>query len=217
MTTVYEWAQSVKGDLVSLQEKHGIPALFAAAQMAHESAISGGNSLSSLATECQNYAGLKWATWQGQFGCKPARYGTWEEIDGVATAVEDAFCASPTWETWLEVYASLLTADRYRPALAFAHDPLLYGFHVWQAGWATDSRYIVGIARWMAALWDIYQDTIPGKAPARRPVTIVDGEGKELCQGWLEGSRTIAPIRPVWEGVGRTLEWQEEGPKVILK
>lgn len=65
---VIEWAEAVKPDLVKLQAETGIPALWAAAQMCHESANNGGASLSDLALSAQNYAGLKWAEWQREFG-----------------------------------------------------------------------------------------------------------------------------------------------------
>jgi len=218
--TVYEWAQSVKADLVALQARTGIPALWAAAQMAHESAVGGGQGLSELATRCQNYAGLKWASWQSSYGCTPAKFGTWEEIGGVATAVEDAFCSCPSWEVWLQVYAGLLTGNLYGPALAYKQDPLLYGFHVWQNGWATDSRYIVGVAKWMTALFDLYADTLPTRtveAPAPTPVVILNAEGKELAQGWLDGSRTVVPLRAIAEGLGKQVEWNPDGPKVTIR
>jgi hypothetical protein len=64
--TVLEWAASVKPDLVKLQQETGIPALWAAAQMCHESA--GGDGLSGLASQAHNYAGLKWAEWERQYG-----------------------------------------------------------------------------------------------------------------------------------------------------
>lgn len=50
---VVEWAVSVKPDLVQMQSTQGIPALWAAAQMCHESANDGGASLSSLALDAQ--------------------------------------------------------------------------------------------------------------------------------------------------------------------
>lgn len=65
--TMLEWAESIKPDLVKLQQETGIPALWAAAQMCHESA-NGNDGLSALAREAQNYAGLKWAEWERQYG-----------------------------------------------------------------------------------------------------------------------------------------------------
>lgn len=218
--TVYEWAQSVKPDLVALQERTGIPALWAAAQMVHESAVRGGQDLSELATRCHNYAGLKWAGWQKGHGCTPARFGTWEEIGGEAVSVEDAFCSCPNWEVWLQVYAGLLTASLYRPALAYKHDPLLYGYHVWKSGWATDSRYITSVAGWMTELWPMYEDALPTRVvqpPEPIPVAILDSAGRQLAQGWLDGSRTVVPLRAVAEGLGRTVEWDPNGPKVTIR
>lgn len=66
--TILEWAESVKPDLVKLQRETGIPALWAAAQMCHESAVSGGAGLSELASQAHNYAGLKWSEWERQYG-----------------------------------------------------------------------------------------------------------------------------------------------------
>lgn len=214
---VVEWATTVKPDLVRLQQETGVPALWAAAQMAHESAVDGGDALSELATKHHNYAGLKWAEWEKGFGCAAATMGTWEEISGNAVSLEDSFCSCPSWEVWLQVYAQLLDFDRYRPAKAFGHDPLLYGFHIWQGGWATDSRYIVEVAGWMTRLYELYSDTLPAApAPAPQPVAIVGPDGRELCQGWLDATRTVVPLRPLWEGLGHKLQWEPEGPKVIL-
>lgn len=112
-----EWAVSVKPDLVRLQDETGIPALWAAAQMAHESAS--GQGLSELARKAHNYAGLKWAEWQRKYGCSPVSFGTWEVLDGSRVDVQAAFCSCPSWEVWLKVYAALLTGNHYRPALAY--------------------------------------------------------------------------------------------------
>lgn len=212
--TVVQWARSVKPALVSLQLQHGIPAAWAAAQMAHESAVDGGRGLSALATGHHNYAGMKWAEWQHSFGCRPVRMGTWEEIAGVATAVEDAFCSCPSWETWLKVYSHLLTGVLYRPALAFAYDPLLYGVHIWQAGWATDSRYVTGVARWMTWLANDYRDTWP--KPLWRNVPIVAEDGRLLCNGHLAVNETLVPVRSLWTETGGRVDWINDGPRVIL-
>lgn len=66
--TILEWAASVKPDLVKLQQETRIPALWAAAQMCHESAVNGGADLSGLARDAQNYAGLKWSEWEREYG-----------------------------------------------------------------------------------------------------------------------------------------------------
>lgn len=204
--TVVRWARSVKSALVALQIQHGIPAAWAAAQMSHESAVDGGRRLSELATQHHNYAGLKWAEWQRGYGCRPVRMGTWEEIGGVATALEDAFCSCPSWEVWVRVYSDLLTSARYRPALTFAQDPLLYGFHVWQAGWATDSRYLTGVAKWLTWLSNDYRDTQP--RPEWREVAVRRTDGELACTGWLAVNQTLVPLRPFWEQTtGKGLTW----------
>lgn len=213
--TVVQWARSVKPALVGLQMQYGIPAAWASAQMAHESAVDGGRRLSDLATQHHNYAGLKWAPWQRSFGCRPVRMGTWEEIDGVATEVEDAFCSCPSWDTWLMVYADLLMSARYRTALAFAQDPLLYGVHVWQAGWATDSRYVTGVANWMTRLRNDYWDTLP--RPEWRQVAVKDGAGDLICTGWLAVNQTLVPLRPLWEQATKgSLAWDQEAYSATL-
>jgi hypothetical protein len=220
---VVEWARSVKADLVRLQQKTGIPAHWAAAQMAHESAVDGGAGLSELALKAHNYAGLKWAEWQRAYGCVPVTYGTWEEVGGQRVDLSDAFCSCPSWEVWLKVYGDLLSGHYYGPSLAYAGDPFLFGWGIWQAGWATDSQYLVGTGHWMAALYAEYKETLPALPSAGEPavtpetVTIADDHGKKLCEGWLEDSKTVVPLRALTEGLGYTVEWQPDPPMVILK
>lgn len=221
---VIEWAQSVKQDLVKLQQETGIPALWAAAQMCHESAVDGGDGLSGLAREAHNYAGLKWADWEKTYGCEPVTYGTWEVLNGQEVDLNDAFCKCPDFQTWLKVYGGLLTGHLYSPALQYASDPFLYGYQVWQGGWATDPNYLVGTGAWMARLFDIYADTIPSSPKAqvavalqKETVTVKDGDGNTLCEGWLEGEQTVAPVRKLAEALGLTVEWDEATQTVTLR
>lgn len=213
--TVLEWAKSVKPDLVKLQATHGIPALWAAAQMCHESAVGGGSGLSELAAKANNYAGLKWASWEAAYGCSPVNYGTWEVLNGQRVDLTDAFCSCPSWAVWLQVYAGLLTSSTYSPALAFAADPLLYGLQVWQCGWATDPAYLTGVGWWMQQLLPTYEDTLPVNSNQQvaatvqppSPVTVKDSAGNVLCQGWLEQSRTVVPLRDLAEKLGFGVDW----------
>lgn len=210
--TVIDWARSVKPDLVRMQQQHGIPALWAAAQMAHESAVDSGTRLSELARLHHNYAGLKWADdgWQAEFGCKPVRMGTWEVIDGQAVDVIDAFCSCPDWHTWLRVYAALLTGPTYKAALQYAAAPLLYGWAVWRAGWATDPAYVAAAASWVARLWPDYADSLPD--PPRPAVAIRDAGGRTLCAGWRQAGRTVTPARDLAEAMGLQLTWDAGDP-----
>ena len=143
-------------------------------------------------------------------------------LNGQNVDLVDAFCKCPDWATWLTVYSSLLTGSYYGPALRYAGDPFLYGYHVWKAGWATDPNYLVGTGAWMARLYDLYADTlVPASAEAaataeRRPVPVRDGEGKPLCDGWLDGDKTIVPLRSLAEGLGYTVTWDEETETVTL-
>ncbi|MBP2019011.1 flagellum-specific peptidoglycan hydrolase FlgJ [Symbiobacterium terraclitae] len=216
MNTI-DWAVSVKPDLVRLQRERGIPALFAAAQMCHESYNTQTGGLTELASKCHNYAGMKWAPWQAEFGAYPVVYGTWEHIDGSDQRVSAAFAAFPSWEHWLRAYASLLTADRYRSALQFAADPLLYGLQVWQYGWATDPNYAVKLGLWMAQLWSHYADTLQGAPAARTPVPIRDAGGRLLTTGWLDGDRTAAYLRELAEAMGQVVDWQASEPAAIVR
>lgn len=211
MSAITEWVISKKADLVALQQATGIPAWFMAAQMCHESYSDGG--LSGLARLHHNYAGLKAARWQQEYGCTAVRMGTWEEINGEAVNLTDAFCKCPDWATWLRVYSALLTGSLYRHALAYAHAPLLYGFQVWEAGWATDSRYIVGIARWMAELAPWYADTQP-LAPYPKVKVVTEG-GRIICEALKVNDRTIAPVRALSESLGQVVDW--DGARVIVK
>ncbi|HYG58296.1 MAG TPA: glucosaminidase domain-containing protein [Symbiobacteriaceae bacterium] len=209
---IRDWARSIKPALVDLQARTGIPALFAAAQFCHESHVNGG--LSRLATDHHNYAGLKWAVWQAEYGCQPVRMGTWEVIDGQRLDVVDAFCSVPSWAVWLEVYAALLTGDRYGQAREYAADPLLYALHVWRSGWATDPAYLAGIGGWMSLLWADYADTIP--RPPRQVVTVTDAGGRHLCDGWLELDRTAVFLRDLADSQGLQTEWYPGGPTARL-
>jgi len=212
-----DWARSVKPDLVRFQRERGIPALFAAAQMCHESHNTQTGGLTELAARCHNYAGMKWAPWQAEFGARPVVYGTWEHIDGTDHRIDAAFAAFPSWDHWLQAYAALLWADRYRVALPFAADPLLYGLRVWQAGWATDPNYAVKLGGWMAQLWPHYADTLPWAPGARLTVPIQDAGGRLLATGWLDGDRTAAYLRDLAEALGQVVEWRAEESAAILR
>lgn len=207
MKTILDWAISVKPDLVALQRETGIPALFAIAQFCHESYNTRTGGLTELAERCHNYAGMKWAGWQSEYGAKPVVYGTWEVIGGQDQRISAAFAAFPSWEAWLRAYTSLLMADRYRGALAYAAVPLLYGYHVWRAGWATDPEYVVKLAGWQAELWEHYADTLPGAQVARTEVPILDVGGRLLATGWLEGDRTVVYLRDLATAFGQEVAW----------
>ncbi len=227
-----EWAKSVKADLVKLQEKQQIPALFAAAQMCHESAGSSARGLSELAEYGNNFAGMKWAEWQRQFGCEPVTMGTWEVLDGQHVDVEDAFCKCPTWEVWLNVYGTLLNKSIYQPAQQYFLDPLMYARKVAQCGWATDPNYVLRIADWMELLFDAYADTLvfapggqaaasvqaPVKAPdpTPAPIPVVFG-GQKICDGWIQNDRTVAPLRQLAESLGYRASWDPTAKAVTIE
>lgn len=211
---VLDWARSVKNDLLKLQQETGIPALWAAAQFVHESCVRGGEGLSDLATKCHNYAGLKWRDWQKEYGCSPVNMQTWEVIGGERVDLSDAFCSCPDFATWLKVYSALLLADRYKPALAYAADPMLYGWMVWKSGWATDPNYIASVGNWLTKLYDDYKDTIV--EPTRQAVPVEDAGGACVAEGWIQYNRTVVLLRPLLESLGYQVEWVQDGPKVII-
>jgi hypothetical protein len=200
-----EWARSAKADLVALQTRTGIPALFAAAQMCQESAH--GDGLSGLALNARNFAGLKWSSWQEPFGCTPITYGTWEYLNGQNVTVNDAFCSCPSWQVWLQVYATLLTGSFYGGAIAYKGDPLLFGYHVWKTGWATDPAYLQGLAHWMCALMDDYRDTISPAPVVPAPVNVTVNGAKVACGGSMVDGHTIGHLRPLAEALGATVGW----------
>jgi flagellum-specific peptidoglycan hydrolase FlgJ len=204
---VIEWARSVKPGLVNLQNAKGIPALFSAAQMCHESSLPGGAGLSELALKAHNYAGLKWAEWERDYGCEPVTYGTWEVLNGQRVDLQDAFCKAPSWEVWLQLYGDLLTGKYYGGALNYRHDPFLYGFHIWQAGWATDPAYLTALAGWISQLYPDYADTIP-LAPYQ-VVPIRTGGGRRLASGLLVNGSTLAPARRLAESLGQKVDWKD--------
>jgi hypothetical protein len=203
LSQILDWARSVKADLVKLQNETGIPALFAAAQMVHES--NSGGELSGLARR-HNYAGIKARDWQKKFGCGSVPLPTWEEIDGKPQQVMADFCTCPDWQTWLKVYAALLTGTTYGGALQYAADPLLYGGMVGRI-WATDSVYLPKLMTWMLALWPDYADTIPAPPWASVTVAYPDGQAKGQLQ---PDGRTWAPLRVIAEASGATVGWDGE-------
>lgn len=220
------WAREVRAELVELQQRSGIPAAGAVVQMVHEAFNPGGQSLSRLAADYHNYAGLKWADWQRDYGGRPVSMTTWEEIDGKAETLEDAFGAFPDLGHFLRAYERLLTWPRYAGALAYAGQPLLWLHQVWGAGYATDSRYLAGLGAWMRATWSAYRDTLPA-APiaAGRPVAILDAGGRRLCEGWLmdpdgpgpEPERTVVRLRDVAGGMGLAIDYDSGGPAASLR
>lgn len=219
------WAEQVKPDLVELQVRSGIPAAGAVTQLLHEAWQPGGLVLSRLGSEFNNFAGLKWAPdgWQREFGGRPVSMTTWEEVDGSAETVEDAFCAFPSWTQFLAAYERLLTWPRYAGALVYAQQPLLWLHQVWAAGYATDSRYLIGPGRWLAAAWPDYQDTLP--VPPRRPVAVLDAAGSRLCEGWLadpdgpgpEPHRTVVRLKELADAMGLVIEYDPGGPAAYLR
>ncbi|HEY3367764.1 MAG TPA: glucosaminidase domain-containing protein [Symbiobacteriaceae bacterium] len=228
-----EWARSVKDDLVHLQQLTGIPALWAAAQHCHEGFNDDG-SMSRLFAVDNNGAGLKWADWQEQYGCTPVTYPTqeWDPGAGRMIEVNARFCHCPSWDVWLQVYAHLLSLDRYLPAYQFKADPYLFGAALWAAGYATDPRYLAGrdddgnatgIIVWLMRLWPIYVDTLPAITPGRS-VEIRTRAGGHLAMGWLmdpdgpgaASPRTVAFVRELEEAQGLVVEYDPAGPAVIL-
>lgn len=143
-------------------------------------------------------------------------------LGGQRVDLTDAFCKCPDWATWLKVYGDLLTGRFYGPALHFAGDPFLYGYHVWKAGWATDPNYLLGTGAWIARLYDLYADTlVPSSTQVaagseRRPVPVRDGAGQPLCDGWLEGDKTVVPLRTLAESLGYTVTWDPATESVKL-
>jgi hypothetical protein len=217
--TVIEWARSVKADLVRLQQEKGIPALFAAAQMCHESAINGGADLSELAKKAFNFSGLKAARWQrDEFGCGVVNMATWEVYSGKRADVVDGFCACNSWEHWLKVYAALLTGDYYGGALAYNSDPMLYGAHIWLRGWATDTAYLTGLAHWMTVLYDDYKDTLPKKVdtPIELPAKVTVNGADVPCGAFVRAGHTFVHVRPVADALGASVEWNQATQTVEL-
>ncbi len=170
-----------------------------------------------------NYAGMKWSEWQRAYGCRPVHMDTWEVIDDRRMDLTAAFCSCPSWEGWLQVYAALLPSERYRPALQYAADPMLYGIHVWRLGWATDPAYIAGLSGWVSLLWPDYANTV-ATPPVGRPVEIRTESGKRVATGWLrdpdgpgpEGHRTVARVAELVAGLGLVHRWDPDGPAVYI-
>ncbi|MGE5675281.1 MAG: hypothetical protein ACM3XM_15635 [Mycobacterium leprae] len=135
-----DWARSKKADLIRLQQETGTPALWAAAQMCYESAVDGGEGLSEFAARTNNYARLKWAEWQRDYGCQPVQYDTHDVVNGQTVTRKETYCACPTWQVWLRVY----------------------GQELCRAGRSADPQYNAGVAEWMARLAAAYTETPRG-------------------------------------------------------
>lgn len=228
--SILTWAREIKPDLVRLQAETRIPALFAAAQFCQESYDRDKpDELSDLARLHYNYAGLKFASWQLQFNCQSVDMRTNEVLNGASVSLDAAFCSCQNnggWQTWLKVYASLLTGSYYGPALGSAADPMLYAAQVWRRGWATDPAYLTGISTWMVQLLPYYAETLPAVLPALgRPVAVLDAAGRRLCEGWLqdpdgpgpEPDRAVVRIRDIAEAQGLGVEYDSGGPSVYLR
>lgn len=200
-----EWARSTKAGFVRLQSDHGIPAIFAAAQHVHEGFNSDG-AMSGLARDDFNFAGLKWVEWERTYGCTPVTYPTSEYIDGKWVKVEAQFCHCLSFNVWLKVYADLLTSDPYKDHLQYRMDPLLYGYMVGRT-WATDPRYVVGIANAMALVWDDYADTLPQRKYPSANVR-VDG-GLVECEATIVNGKTFAWLKPVVQAIGAVTGWSD--------
>jgi hypothetical protein len=214
-----DWAKAIKPLAVTLQAAGGPPALWTAAQACHESCGSGGKP-TGLAATYFNLWGIKAADWQRQFGCGAVRLDTFEYVDGKREEGPDWFCACPDLETGFKVYAALLGFERYALAKTWRADPLMYGLEVWRSGWATNPEYITGewgVPYWFKALWPLYQDTLPVREvaalqPPRVLVEIKNGRGRKLVTGWLDGTQTVASIRPLLDSLGYSIDWQP-GPR----
>lgn len=201
------WAAGKKNDLLGIQNTIGIPAIHSAATFCHE-AFNPDGSLSELAEKHNNYGGLKWAPWQEAYGCKPVVYGTWEVLDSEAVEVEDAFCSCPGWTTWLSVFNTVLRFQRYHPAYAFVSMPLLFSYHVWKGGWATDPNYLGKIAEWMAKLHPIFEDTYP--RPVWRPVPIeVVGESGQISGVLSPEGKTLVGLRILASTLGCSVDYKD--------
>ncbi len=208
------WARKLEPDLVALQRETGgrISAAGGVTQFIHESFNPGGAVMSRLAAEFNQLAGMKWVGgWQVRHGGRPVSMATWEEVDGERQDLVDVFCAFPSRSHFLEAYSELLHFDRYRPAHLYASQPLLWLHQIWAGGWATDSRYLGGLGRWMTAVWPIYADSVPVQtAPAYPQVWILTEGGRRLASAWLmdpdgpgpEPERTVVRARDLTEALG---------------
>lgn len=217
---VLEWLRGLKPQLVAMQERYGIPAIFAAAQFAHEAWNADGTQ-SGLSRDWHNHAGIKWAAWESGHGAFPVNMRTWEVLNGKNATVVDAFAGLTNDGAFLNMYADLLTGKIYGKFLVYKEDPLLYAWHVGKT-WATDPNYVHGIARWMTALWDEWRDTLPrAQAPAPEPKpqprqVLVHQAGKLVATGWIQDDSTVVRLRDLAEALGYRVSWDAEQFAAIL-
>jgi hypothetical protein len=219
------WAEEIRPQLLALQRDTGLPALGVVSQWLHEAWNPGGWTMSRLAKEFNNYGGLKWANWQREFGGRPVSMSTWEEINGERVDLDDAFCAFPSFSAFVLAYASLMTGTRYGQARQYAADPFLWVRRIWGAGYATDSRYLVGVGEWMAAIWSVYAGTFQPVVTVGRSVDVVDSGGTLLSNGWLmdpdgpgpEGDRVVVRLRDFAEAQGLIVDYEHREPVPLVR
>lgn len=205
--------QMWESPLLVLQARQQIPSLFGLTQFAHEG-LNADNTVSLLAGVYNNWAGLKYAPWMTAHGAVPVDEPTHEWDPGTGEQqVTDAFASFPNTGAFLDAWADLLMSY-YRPALAYADDPLLYGAAVWRRGWATDPLYIVALSnrlQWVrsapAAAPQPARVVNPAAPNLVRPVPVIDPSYPEAlrlrCVGWIDANGiTWAPLRAVAEAYG---------------
>ncbi len=122
-------------------KKYGLPYEAVLAQGYLESRSSKGPGLSQLAKEAFNFWGMKaGSSWNG-----PVWTGkTQEEYNpGELTTITDSFRSYPNAQAGFDGYGEFVHKNtRYKNALNYPGDPVLYITEIKAAGWATDSEYV---------------------------------------------------------------------------
>lgn len=84
--------------------------------------------------------------------------------------------------------------------------------------WAPSPDYGVSIVRdYLAPLLATQAPAPAPPAPQPKPVAILDPSGRRLCEGWLDGDRTVVPLRDLAEAMGLMVDWDPGGPSVTLR
>jgi flagellum-specific peptidoglycan hydrolase FlgJ len=150
------------------QRKWNIPASVTIAQAILESSNQLGWGQSQLAREANNYFGIK-----AEHLAKPESYielPTKEYVHGKIQVEEADFARYEDPAGSFEAHAKLLAvAERYRPAMAFANDPVAFAGQLQRCGYSTNPTYASGLTH-LIGLYDLTQYDVPAPGAAKAEV-----------------------------------------------
>ncbi len=155
---------------LAMQRQYSVPASITLAQAILES----GWGQTALAKQANNFFGIK-----AIYFADPKSYiefPTKEFVDGRAVMELAKFARYPSPAQSFAAHAQLLSlAERYKPAMAVAHDPEAFAMELQQCGYSTNPGYAVSLMQ-LVAEFDLTQyDEQPAAQPAAEPDRAPDG------------------------------------------